>query len=277
MGPDYERNKRGMAMSSDGLQYEIIGKGEPVLLLHGFTGTRETWREVCSYLTNYQCILVDLPGHGKTNTKISSMKDCCSLLIDLLDKLGINKTHIIGYSMGGRTALSFAMYYSDYVSSLILESSSPGLKEEAARFVRREKDEKLAQCILDYGVKDFVNMWQELPLFATQKRLPEAAQTQIRNERLSQDKEGLAMSLHTMGTGVQPSWWEGLPKLSKPTLLIAGEEDEKFVEINKMMQKEIQHAEFSIYPEAGHAVHVEKSRNFGKMVNVFLGENYIIT
>ncbi|MCT1904563.1 2-succinyl-6-hydroxy-2,4-cyclohexadiene-1-carboxylate synthase [Oceanobacillus sojae] len=266
-----------MAMSADGLQYEIIGKGEPVLLLHGFTGTKDTWRETCSYLTSYQCILVDLPGHGKTNSKISSMEDCCSLLVDLLDKLGINKTHVIGYSMGGRTALSFALYYPDYVSSLILESSSPGLKEEAARFARREKDEKLAQRILDYGVENFVNMWQELPLFATQKRLPDAVQKQIRDERLSQAAEGLAMSLHAMGTGAQPSWWRELPKLSKPTLLIAGEADEKFVEINKMMQKEIPQAEFIICPKAGHAVHVEKSRNFGKMVNVFLGENYITT
>lgn len=264
-------------MSTDGLQYEIIGKGEPVLLLHGFTGTGETWRKICSYLTDYQCILVDLPGHGKTNSMIFSMKDCCTLLVDLLDKLGIDKTHVIGYSMGGRTALSLAMYYPDYVASLILESSSPGLKEEAVRFERKEKDEQLAQRILDHVVEEFVNTWQELPLFATQKRLPEAVQRQIRDERLSQDKEGLAMSLHAMGTGAQPSWWEQLSKLNKPVLLIAGEEDEKFVAINKMMQKEIQHSEFIICPKAGHAVHVEKSRNFGKMVNVFLGENYITT
>lgn len=264
-------------MSAAGLQYEMIGRGEPVLLLHGFTGTGETWREICSYLTNYQCILVDLPGHGKTDSTISSMKDCCSLLADLLDALKISKAHVIGYSMGGRTALSFAMYYPDYVASLILESASPGLKEEAARLERTEKDAKLAQRILDQGVEAFVNMWQELPLFATQKQQPDVIQKQVRDERLSQGKEGLAMSLHAMGTGAQPSWWEELPRLSKPTLLIAGEEDEKFVEINKMMQKEIQHAEFIIFPKAGHAVHVEKSRNFGKMVNVFLGENYITT
>ncbi|MFD1413451.1 2-succinyl-6-hydroxy-2,4-cyclohexadiene-1-carboxylate synthase [Oceanobacillus jeddahense] len=262
-------------MSTDGLQYEIIGEGAPVLFLHGFTGTCETWKEVCSYLTNYQCILVDLPGHGKTNSKISSMKDCCFLLTKLLDKLGIKKAHVVGYSMGGRTALSFAMYYPDYVATLILESSSPGLKEDTARHERKEKDDELAQRILENGIAAFVNKWQKLPLFATQKRLPAAVQKQIRNERLSQNKDGLAMSLRTMGTGAQPSWWEELPQLTNPTLLIAGEEDEKFIDINKMMQKDIPQGKLVICSKAGHAVHVEKSRNFGKMVDGFLSENHI--
>nr|WP_193065458.1 2-succinyl-6-hydroxy-2,4-cyclohexadiene-1-carboxylate synthase [Oceanobacillus oncorhynchi] len=264
-----------MAMSSAGLPYEIIGEGEPVLFLHGFTGTRETWRETCSYLSGYQCILVDLPGHGEADSTISSMKDCCTLLAELLDKLGIKKAHVVGYSMGGRTAVSFAMYYPEYIASLILESASPGLKEEAARRERKEKDEQLAQRILENGIEAFVDTWQELPLFATQKQLPDHVQRNIRNERLSQKEEGLAMSLQAMGTGTQPSWWGQLSELAKPTLLIAGEEDEKFVAINQMMQKAIPQAAFMLCPKAGHAVHVEKSRNFGKMVNVFLNENHI--
>lgn len=262
-------------MSADTLPYEIHGTGDPVLFLHGFTGTRETWREVCSHLTGYQCILVDLPGHGEAEITVSSMKDCCSQLANLLDKLGINKTHVVGYSMGGRTALSFAIYYPDYIASLILESASPGLKEEAARRERAEKDEQLAQRILENGIEAFVDTWQELPLFSTQKQLPESMQKNIRDERLSQKEKGLAMSLQTMGTGAQPSWWGHLSELAKPTLLIAGEEDEKFVAMNQMMQKEIPQAEFMLCPGAGHAVHVEKSRNFGKMVNVFLNENHI--
>ncbi|GIO24939.1 2-succinyl-6-hydroxy-2,4-cyclohexadiene-1-carboxylate synthase [Oceanobacillus sp. J11TS1] len=260
-------------MGVDGLQYEIIGKGEPVLFLHGFTGTRETWKEVCSYLTDYQCILVDLPGHGKSTRKISSMKDCCSLIADLLDELEIKKTHIVGYSMGGRTALSFAIYYPDYIASLLLESASPGLKEEAARSERREKDEQLAGYILERGIEEFVNYWQDLPLFASQKKLQDALQRKIREERLSQDEKGLAMSLQAMGTGAQASWWNHLAQLTHRTLLIAGELDEKFVMINKAMQKELPQADFVICPKVGHAVHVENPRKFGKIVDVFLNKN----
>ncbi|WP_080875086.1 2-succinyl-6-hydroxy-2,4-cyclohexadiene-1-carboxylate synthase [Oceanobacillus timonensis] len=262
-------------MSADGLQYEIIGKGEPILFLHGFTGTRETWREVSSCFHNYQCILVDLPGHGETGSPITSMKDCCSLLAALVDQLGISQTHVVGYSMGGRTALSFAMYYPEYIASLVLESASPGLGEESARQERKEKDEQLARRILEKGVEEFVNNWQELPLFATQKQLPDKAQRKIRKERLSQNAEGLAMSLHTMGTGAQACWWDDLSQLPHPTLLIAGEEDEKFVAMNQKMQAAIPQATFLICPDAGHAVHVEKSRNFGKMVNGFLSKNHI--
>lgn len=151
------------------------------------------------------------------------------------------------------------MYYPEYIASLILESASPGLKEEAARRERKEKDEQLAQRILENGIEAFVDTWQELPLFATQKQLPDHVQRNIRNERLSQKEEGLAMSLQAMGTGTQPSWWGQLSELAKPTLLIAGEEDEKFVAINQMMQKAIPQAAFMLRPKAGHAVHVEKS------------------
>ncbi|MFD1066495.1 2-succinyl-6-hydroxy-2,4-cyclohexadiene-1-carboxylate synthase [Oceanobacillus locisalsi] len=262
-------------MNADGLQYDIIGQGEPILFLHGFTGTRETWREVSSCFSEYQCILVDLPGHGKTDSPITSMKDCCSLLAAMLDQLGISQTHVVGYSMGGRTALSFAMYYPEYIASLVLESASPGLKEEPARQERKEKDEQLARRILEQGVEEFVNNWQELPLFATQKRLPDREQRKIREERLSQNAEGLAMSLRTMGTGVQPSWWNDLPQLPHSTLLIVGEEDEKFVAMNRHMQTSIPRVTFLICADAGHAVHVEKSRNFGKMVNGFFRENHI--
>lgn len=167
------------------------------------------------------------------------------------------------------------MYYPEYIASLALESASPGLREESARQERKEKDEQLAQRILENGVEEFVNYWQELPLFTTQKQLPDRVQRKIREERLSQHAEGLAMSLRTMGTGAQPSWWDNLSQLPHPTLLIAGEEDGKFVTMNQKMQSAIPQATFLICPDAGHAVHVEKSRNFGKMVNGFLSKNHL--
>lgn len=264
-------------MQIDRLQYEIAGEGEPVVFLHGFTGTRRTWREVCSELKGYQCILIDLPGHGETNLEIHSMNDCCYALARLLEWLKIDKMHLVGYSMGGRVALSFANYYPDFVHTLVLESASPGLREKVERADRKERDDRLARFIMEKGIRNFVDYWEGIPLFASQKELNAGTRQKIREERLSQTKEGLVMSLRTMGTGVQPSWWERLTGLDQQVLLIAGEKDTKFVAINRLMQKEIPNAALSVCPETGHAVHVENSRIFGKIVEAFLNENNITT
>ena len=71
--------------------------------------------------------------------------------------------------MGGRLALSFAMEYPHKVRKLILESSSPGLKTEAERKKRQIQDEKLAQMILEQGMERFVEYWEDVPLFSSQK------------------------------------------------------------------------------------------------------------
>src|SRR5699024_8510835 len=92
--------------------YEIHGEnGIPLVLLHGFTGSTKTWQFFIEQRPEeLQLIVVDLPGHGQTNTKqLKSMEDCCSDLKKLFDHIGLKKFHLAGYSMGGRTALSFTI------------------------------------------------------------------------------------------------------------------------------------------------------------------------
>ena len=99
--------------------------------------------------------------------------------------MGIDKADILGYSMGGRLALSFAVLYPEFVRKLILESTSPGLESETERKNRRSQDEKLGKFILEQGIEKFVDYWENIPLFATQKGLPQAVQSAIREQRLT--------------------------------------------------------------------------------------------
>lgn len=170
----------------------------------------------------------------------------------------VEKVHLVGYSLGGRTALSFAMLHPERVVSLTLESASPGLDDEDQRLGRRHRDEKLASWIKANGIHAFVNYWEELPLFSTQATLPEDVQQRIRSERLSQTAEGVAQSLLTMGTGVQPSWWGNLSSLHLPVLLLAGEQDAKFIAINRAMDEHLPVSHLHIVENAGHAIHVEQ-------------------
>ncbi|GAB3047474.1 2-succinyl-6-hydroxy-2,4-cyclohexadiene-1-carboxylate synthase [Virgibacillus ainsalahensis] len=252
--------------------YEIHGEGRPVVLLHGFTGSSSTWTDFISMLqNNFKIISIDLPGHGKTKTPTpKSMEACCHDLKELVHYIQLEKFHLLGYSLGGRTALSFAMLYPEAIQSLILESASPGLATKKERQERIEKDEQIAKRIENEDLEEFVNFWEKLPLFDTQKKLPRRIQRNIRHQRLAQTKEGLAQSLRNMGTGVQPCWWHQLESISNPVLLLVGEHDHKFTNINKNMEKDLKNARFEIVENVGHAIHVEKTEVFGKLVMEFI-------
>lgn len=256
-------------------EYEVIGSGEPLLLLHGFTGSMETWRPfLTSWSETFQVITVDIVGHGKTESpedvKHYDIQTVASHMIALLEYLHIEKAHVLGYSMGGRLALTMACLYPNRIRSLVLENCTAGLQLEEERQERRKKDEQLAEKIEENGIQSFVDKWENIPLFASQKRLSKKRQEIIRAERLRNNKQGLANSLRGMGTGAQPSWWKELHKLTMPVLLVNGEWDEKFSRILKMMQNEIQHAKFVKIDGAGHAIHVEQPEKFDTIVKGFL-------
>lgn len=252
--------------------YKVFGEGEALLLFHGFTGSTLTW-ESCieQFSTRFQVITIDLPGHGKTQCRTpKTMKTFSDDVVELLNFLKIDKVYLLGYSMGGRTALSFTMYYPEMVKSLILESASPGLRTEEERNARMKQDKDLAEMIKTKGIESFVSYWENIPLFETQKKLPKEIQEQVRAERLMQTEKGLAESLLYMGTGKQPSWWDELHSISQPVQLIVGEEDEKFVQINREMNELLPNSTLTIVESAGHAVHVEQREKFVTIVLEFI-------
>jgi|SRR5690625_914919 len=256
--------------------YDVVGTGPPIVLLHGFTGTKRTWQSLVEVLKDtYQVITVDLPGHGKTKTRTErSMKQCCDDLQYLIKYLGFSKVHMLGYSLGGRTALSFSIYYPEKVSSLILESASPGLEKVEDQEARQKRDHQLANRLETEGIDAFVNFWEKIPLFATQQALPQAVKRQVRHERRSQSAHQLACSLRSMGTGAQPSWWKKINDLKMPILLLVGALDAKFVAINHLMAKQMHTSHIHEVENSGHAIHVEQPYKFGKIVKRFLNHIY---
>lgn len=253
--------------------YEVKGTGEPLLLLHGFTGDSSSWKNV--HLDNhYKIITVDLIGHGQTDSPQDvnryKMEQAVNDLLSLLNFLTIDKVNLLGYSMGGRLALSFAMLHRDRVKRLILESSSPGLKTKAERLARMEQDERLAQFIEREGIESFVNYWENIPLFSTQKGLSKELRGAIRTQRLNNSPIGLANSLRGMGTGSQPTWWDELYKLSIPTILLCGELDRKFHRIALEMNALLPNSHIAVFPKVGHTLHLENRRRFNETIHHFL-------
>jgi pimeloyl-ACP methyl ester carboxylesterase len=108
------------------LAYTRHGKGQPLVLLHGFPLDHYIWEELVPLLENkFDLILPDLRGFGESTTVDTpyTMDDFASDIAGLLDSLGIQKTAIAGHSMGGYVALAFARLFPDRVTGLGLVAS----------------------------------------------------------------------------------------------------------------------------------------------------------
>ncbi|MCH7322491.1 2-succinyl-6-hydroxy-2,4-cyclohexadiene-1-carboxylate synthase [Solibacillus sp. MA9] len=251
---------------------EVNPQGTKTLvLLHGFTGSTKTWQHVVQALpTSVRCIMVDLIGHGETsapeNIEAYSMAFQVDMLHGLFQQLNVQKFALLGYSMGGRVALSYAVKHPQNMEHLLLESASPGLVQAEERAARKQADDQLAEIILQKGIESFVDKWENIPLFASQKLLTNEVQQEIRTERLLQRAIGLANSLRGMGTGVMPNLWDDLATLPIAVTLFTGELDEKFVALNQKMQNSLIHAKHLTIPEVGHAIHVENPLKFATIV-----------
>lgn len=263
-------------MLINGIHYhvETYGTGDPLLLLHGFSGSSANWAaQVAAFAPYFTVITVDLLGHGRSESPTRpvryAIEPAARDLTAILDMLKLPAANLLGYSMGGRLALYTAFIYPSRINRLVLESASPGLKTESERQARIESDAALAQRIETEGIEAFADYWTNLPLFATQS--PEVRQ-RLHAQRLYNDPVGLANSLRGMGTGAQLPLWNALPLIETPTLLLCGALDAKFSAINAEMHTLMPRSTLVTAPDAGHTIHAEQPDRFQAEVLRFLIE-----
>jgi 2-succinyl-6-hydroxy-2,4-cyclohexadiene-1-carboxylate synthase len=247
---------------------------DTIVFLHGFTGSSRDFLELPdSIISNYRCLIPDLPGHGQTQViedKTSfTAAGQVALLEQWLDSLGQSKFHLFGYSMGGRLALQFAFQNYHQLLSLILVSTTAGIKEEAARLSRAQADSQLAERILDSNPVDFLTTWLSQRLF---QGVADKGQDFIAKEvvrRLPLQTSGLACSLKYFSSGVIPSVWHQLSNIKTPTLVIAGSRDKKYLVLASELVALIPKATLEILP-TGHAPLIESPDLLWERVAEFL-------
>ncbi|GAB4581178.1 MAG: 2-succinyl-6-hydroxy-2,4-cyclohexadiene-1-carboxy late synthase [Anaerolineales bacterium] len=258
--------------------YQTLGDSNapPLCFLHGFLGRGSDWLQIAAKFseTNF-CLLPDLPGHGE-NILHSTGASCQTLTFDLindsllvlLDSLALPKIHLIGYSMGGRAALYFAVHHSERVASLTLESASPGITDPNERHLRAGEDERRAEAILSGGVEAFVEHWYTLPLFRSLATYPNV-QAQIIAQRKLNNPAGVAQAIRDLSPGRQPAVWDQLSRLEMPVLLVVGALDEKYVAIGQQMAVHFPNSQLKIIPKTGHTVHLEQPEKFVSLLQDF--------
>lgn len=222
--------------------------------LHGFLGAPAMWSGLAEDLVAPWC-----PGHGPSPVVMAgaSFDDVVDVLAAQL-LLRTSPVRLVGYSMGARLALAMALRHPSRVREAVLIGGTPGLRTEAERAARRRDDEALATSLLRDGLPAFVDRWEALPLFATQRALPEAVRAARRAQRLAHDPAALAWCLRALGTGAMPSRWDALADCAVPLTLVTGSRDEKFTAIAREMATVCPRATHVLVEGAGHDVVTER-------------------
>ncbi|MEO5884746.1 MAG: alpha/beta fold hydrolase [Candidatus Limnocylindrales bacterium] len=177
--------------TTDGTTYEVrVGgrRGPAVLLLHGFTGRGADWSPFLPAIQKTcRTIVVDLLGHGRSDAPTDPVRHAIERqtahLAELLRRVQATPAVVVGYSMGARVALRLAVTEPAIVRGLILESPSAGIAEPRERAARVAADANLADKLEREGLEAFLETWEALTLFATERRLPAKVQAQISRDR----------------------------------------------------------------------------------------------
>lgn len=231
-----------------------------VIALHGFTGTGGDFAPVGA-----DWVAPDVIGHGDAPAPRDVAPYAMAAEVARIGALTPDGALVVGYSMGGRLALSLAVASAERgraIRGLVLVGATPGIEGAAERAERRAADEALADRIEAIGVDAFLSAWQEKPIIASQRRIAGDIRAAMAARKAAHRPWGLANSLRGMGAGAMPSLWHRLDAIRCPALLVTGAEDVKFAAIADEMTRRMASAERVCIAEAGHCAHLEQPAAF---------------
>ncbi|WP_419842492.1 2-succinyl-6-hydroxy-2,4-cyclohexadiene-1-carboxylate synthase [Candidatus Poriferisodalis sp.] len=266
------------AASLPQLATTVTGSGEPVVVLHGFTGSAEAMRPLIERLDRWRCVAVDLLGHGRSPSPpegaLYSVEAAAQMVASVTAAMPCGPCHIVGYSMGGRVALALATAHPQLCRSLTLISATAGIADEHERAERRAADARLAERIGERGIDWFVDYWTALPMWRSLRAnfSPADWDASLRQRRRCHPT-GLANCLRHGGTGSMPPLWDQLATITVPTLLLCGALDAKFVTIGHQMHELLSHSALAVMADAGHAVHLESPEECARAIRRHLAAN----
>ena len=220
------------------------------LLLHGFTGTSESFAGLGAPPGS---VAPTLGGHLDTPVRGGFADE-----VERLAELGAGCDGIFGYSLGGRLALGILAHYPTRFRHALIVSAHPGLPSDEQRTARRLADARYVAVLREQGLTTFVDKWQALPLWASQGDLPESRKLAQREQRLRHTAAGLAESLIQHGLGEMPDLRPSLAHVRTPVDIVAGERDVKFAELGRELAAILVGSRLRIVPGAGHNLLLER-------------------
>jgi pimeloyl-ACP methyl ester carboxylesterase len=251
------------------IAYEDVGRGEPVVLLHGFLFDRSLWREQAAALGDrFRFITPDLRGHGESAATAApaTMEEMAADVAALLDELGVGPAVVGGLSMGGYVSFAFCRRHPERVRALVLADTRAQADNEEGRRAREE----LARLALGEGMRPIADSWTPKMLAPeTLTSRPDVVE-RVRAMILGTKPEGAAAASRGMALRRDQTDW--LPEIAVPTLILVGSEDAITPPaVSEAMRAKIKDARLEVVRGAGHASNVERPAEFNRALADFLG------
>jgi len=233
----------------------VTGKGPPLFMVHGIGARRATWDRITERLQDrFTCIRYDLRGHGDSPMPPLpfGLDDLVADLEALRKKLGYEKTHVIGHSLGGMIGPRYAYLHPDRVASLgILSTAAFRTEDDAAKVqgvvaAMREKGiEPVLNALIDrWFTDDFV------------KARPDAIERRLR-QVMETPKDVWFQVFDIYATTEMAPW---LDAVTAPSLVLTGELDGGCnPRLNRLIDAALPHSELVILDGLKHAIMIEAS------------------
>ncbi len=249
------------------INYKIAGQNSPILILHGWGGSSDSWVEVGKILAKekFKVIIPDLPGFGKSETppRPWSITDYAKWTIDFVSSQNLKEISLLGHSFGGRIAIKLTTQYSEMIKKLIL-CSAAGIKLEP------EFETKIIFWLAKIGNAIFAPK----PL----KRLKDFARNFFYIFLRHKDYVKADGTMReTIKKVLEEDLLPDLPKIKAKTLIIWGEKD-KIVPIKYayIFKEKIKDSKLEVIPKVGHAPNLEVSVKLAQVIINFLKTNFCL-
>ena len=248
------------------LSYQVEGEGPPLVLMHGFSTGSYVWDPVMDRLArNFQVFRYDHRGHGNSGNpggswRIQAFSDD---LEAFLNYAGLDRVDLMGHSMGGRTALLFALQHGDRLNRLLLVGASGSAPEGDPR----GRFEALKELAMNEGTSAVFD--SDLYAFA----LPEAWKTEpARGEARKRFRKNTPGGFCAAADAIlaTPDMRGRLGEISAPTWACAGEHDTGPLAFSERCEKNISKCTRAIIPGCGHYPMLDATEAFTAQLEEFI-------
>ena len=246
------------------LDYEDIGYGKPLLLLHGLGSTKKDWELQIPFLaSNYRVITPDLRGHGNSakpkNYGVSFMAEDMK---QLLDTLTIEKATVVGFSMGGAVAFQLAYAYPECIDKLVIVNSGPDFNDMGTI-----GQEMLTHRTTFLRTKGLAALAKEVAY----NMFPESHQETMRSEFEERYRNNDFVSYYnTFVTLMNWGLGDNIKKIKAKTLVIASDMDYTPIAFKEAYIKKLSDATLHIIENSRHGVTIDQPEAFNTTLHNFL-------
>ena len=257
------------------VNYELSGEGASLVLIHGFTDNLGMWyNQVPVFSQRFKVLTYDVRGHGKTETPEDgfSMQIFADDAHALLKALGIEKACMLGYSMGGRIALQFALAHPEMTTGLIFANSgvigSDAKPTEAQLAALAERREQMVEMFATGRIEVIADGMAERSFSPGFREEDPVAFQRYKDVKLENDPRHYLEIMKAMVQAVTNP--PDLRRLECPVLIIAGDRD-GFMTVDeaRSMERVVSDATVTVLP-TGHAAAIEAPQAFNQAVLDFL-------